>query len=317
MTPPVEFTSAIGPVIKRYLDLKRALGRRADSAQYILTQLDRFLTSGQSADLTLETFDGWASSIEHLAASTRRNWMRAVYRLCLFRRRDEPTCFLPDPSQFPPPQPRPRPYIFSENEIARILLASDALEPNPPSPLHRQVTRLALTLLYTAGLRRGELARLTLGDYDAAENVLLVRESKFYKSRLIPLSADAVVEIDRYLDDRLRPRFPCGIESSLLLHCHGGPTGYSGPGLSDLLRRLFRRAGIRTSSGSSPRVHDLRFTFAVHVMLRWYRAGVDVQARLPALSIYMGHASIVCTLYFLTFLAAITQAASERQCGRA
>jgi integrase len=154
--------------------------------------------------------------------------------------------------------------------------------------------------------------RLTLGDYDSPGQVLLVRKTKFYKSRLVPLSADAIVEIDHYLLDRLQPCFPCDDDSPLLLHRHGALTGYSGMGLGDLLRKLFPTAGIRNRAGRSPRVHDLRFTFAVHALLRWYRAGVDVQARLPALSTYMGHASIQSTQYYLTFFDAITQTAGER-----
>jgi integrase len=312
MTAPVVFASVLGPLITRYLDLKRALGRRADNLQYILTQLDRFLASCDAEELNQETFAAWSVYIAHLAANTRRQRMRAVYHLCLFRRRYNPSCFVPDPSQFPPLQPRPLPHIFSEVEITRLLLATDTLEPNPPSPLHRVVARLAITLLYTSGLRRGELARLTLSDYDRAGQVLLIRETKFYKSRLVPLSADAVVEIDCYLEQRLRPGFPGGADAPLLLHHHGSPTGYTGTGLGHLVRKVIRTTGIRTGAGRAPRVHDLRFTFAVHALLRWYRAGVDVQARLPALSTYMGHSSLVSTQYYLVFFDAIAQAASER-----
>jgi integrase len=312
MTAPVVFASVLGPIIARYLDLKRALGRRADNLQYVLAQLDRFLASRNAKDLNRETFAAWCSVFEHLAANTRRQWMRVVYHLCLFRRRYEPSCFVPDPSQFPPRQPWPLPYIFSESEITRLLLATDALKPNALSPLHRPVARLAICLLYTAGLRRGELARLTLSDYDAAEHVLLIRETKFYKSRLVPLSGDAVVEIDHYLAQRLNPGFPKGADAPLLLHHHGGLAGYTGAGLGELVRKVIRTAGIRTSAGRPPRVHDLRFTFAVHALLRWYRAGVDVQARLPALSAYMGHSSLVSTQHYLVFFDAIAQAASER-----
>lgn len=312
MTAPIEFASALGPLIRRYLELKRALGRRADDLRYVLGRFDRFLASCNADDLNQETFAAWCLSIAHLATNTRRQWMRIVYRLCLFRRRHAPSCFVPDPSQFPPRQPCPLPYIFSEGEITRLLLATDTLKPNAPSPLHRPVARLAITLLYTAGLRRGELARLTLSDYDTAEHVLLIRETKFYKSRLVPLSADALVEIERYLAQRLRPGFPKGTDAPLLLHHHGGLTGYTGTGLGELVRKVIRTAAIRTGTGRTPRVHDLRFTFAVHALLRWYRAGVDVQARLPALSAYMGHSSLVSTQHYLVFFDAIAQAASER-----
>ena len=82
--------------------------------------------------------------------------------------------------------------------------------------------------------------------------------------------------------------------------------------LGALLRNVIRTAAIRTGAGRSPRVHDLRFTFAVHALMRWYRAGIDVQARLPALSTYMGHSSLVSTQHYLVFFDAIAQAASER-----
>ena len=99
----------------------------------------------------------------------------------------------------------------------------------------------------------------------------------------------------------------------LLVHNHGERfRGYTGEGLGILLRKVIRRTGIRTSQGRSPRVHDLRFTFAAHALLRWYRAGIDVQARLPALATYLGHVSIVSTEYYLTFLKATAEAASER-----
>ncbi len=297
------FVSAIGPVIVRYVVLKRALGRQFDTQQHILTQLDRFLASSHASDLTAESFAAWCSSIQHVTAGARRQRMRAVYHLCLFRQRSEPTCFVPEPSQFPPPQPRPRPHIFSEAEIVQLLHATEVLQPNAPSPLHRQVARLAIVLLYTTGLRRREIVRLTLGDWDATDRVLLVRESKFHKSRLAPLSADAVIEMERYLEDRRRPGFPCDAGAPLLLTRHGALTAYSGGGFGLLMHRLFRQADVRTAAGRPPRVHAL---------LRWYRAGVDVQTRLPALTAYMGHGSIVSTQYYLTFFDAVAQAASER-----
>ena len=304
--------SALASVIDRFVALKRALGRQFDTGSYRLGRLDRFLASQQPPDLTAETFSAWCSSLRHLAASTRLGSLMTVYNLCLYRRRTEPGCFLPDPSQFPPSQPRRAPHIFSESEISRLLAAPEALTPNPLSPLHRQVARLAVVLLYTTGLRRGELVKLTLGDYDPKEQALFVRDSKFHKSRLLPLSSDAVIEMEQYLVERRRPGFPCGGEAPLLLNSHGGLTGYSGGGLGILMRKLFRRAGIRNADGRPPRVHDLRFTFAIHALLRWYRAGVDVQVCLPALSTYMGHVSIVSTQYYLTLLEPVTQAANER-----
>ena len=138
--------------------------------------------------------------------------------------------------------------------------------------------------------------RLTLGDYDQAARVFHIRQTKFDKSRLVPLSSDGAIELDRYLKARHKIGAPRHADSPLLVHNHGGRfRGYTGAGFGQLLRHVIRTAGIRTSKGRAPRIHDLRFTFAVQALLRWYRAGVDVQARLPALSTYLGHVSVVST----------------------
>jgi site-specific recombinase XerD len=205
------------------------------------------------------------------------------------------------------------PYIFSEADVARSIAVAGGLAPHKASPLRREVARVSLVILYTAGLRRGELVRLTLGDYEETDQVLHVRQSKFYKSRLVPLSADAAKELHRFLAARRQFGAPCDADAPLLVHNHGARfRAYTGAGLGQLLRGVIREAGIRTSRGRPPRVHDLRFSFAVHALLRWYRAGVDVQTRLPALATYLGHVSVVSTQYYLIFMAATAEAASER-----
>jgi integrase/recombinase XerD len=313
MKQPETFLSPIGPLLARYLARKRALGRRAVAMAYLLRYLDRFLASRQAADLTRETFTAWAESMTSLQAGTQRARLRAVYHFCLFRRLENPHSFVPDPSQFPPAGPRPLPYTFSEVEILRLLTATESLAEHGASPLRREVARVGIAILYTTGLRRGELVRLTFGDYDQTAQVFHVRRTKFDKSRLVPLSADTTRELDRYLSAHRQCRAPRDSEAPLLVHHHRGRfRGYTGAGFGHLLKEVMRAAGIRTSQGRVPRIHDLRFTFAVQALSRWYRAGVDVQARLPALATYLGHVSVVSTQYYLTFWKATAVAAGER-----
>lgn len=313
MTRHPPFQSRLGPTMARYVALKRALGRRGDSVEYILGYLDRFLVSRQADDVTRETVVAWADSMTHLSGTTRRNRLRAVYHFCLFRHRDDPRVYVPDPTQFPAAVPRPWPHIFSEADIVRLLATANALPAHAASPLHREVARIALVILYTTGLRRGELVRLTLRDYDPVAQVLHIRETKFYKSRLVPLSVDAAAEVDRYLLARQTHRAPSQAEAPLLAHCHGAWfRSYTGTALGQLLHKVMRTAGLRTVQGRVPRVHDLRFTFAVQALWRWYRAGTDVHARLAALATYMGHGSIRSTQYYLTFFPPTVEAASER-----
>ena len=313
MNQPDTFTSPIAPLITRYLAVKRALGRRAVATAHILGYLDRFLISCEASDLTRETFAAWNESMAYLQGSTRRERLRIVYHFCLFRRREDPCAFVPDPTQFPSQGPRRLPYIFSEAEIVRLLAAAEKLAAHKASPLHSNVARVGIVILYTTGLRRGELVRLTLSDYDAADRVLRVRQTKFDKSRLVPLSADAVMELDRYLTVRRKCGAPFDVFSPLLVNTQWKRfRGYTGAGFGHLLRKVIRTAGIKTPQGRAPRVHDLRFTFTVHALLRLYRRCVDVQARLSALATYLAHTSVLSTQYYLTFLQATAEAASER-----
>lgn len=319
MTSTDAFESAIAAVISRYIALKRALGRSFQKEIYVLGRLDRCLAEQDEPDLTLASFTVWSREIEHMAVSERRQRLRIVYRFCKFRRQGEPGAFVPDPEQFPPAQPRPRPYIFTHAEILRLLEVAGRFEAKPQSPLYPQVARVSVVLLYTAGLRRGEVVRLTLGDYESKDGTLLVRDTKFHKSRLLPLSDEAVREMESYLDVRDHPAFPSVSGSPLLLNGYRGLSGYSHGGFGSMMRRLFREAGVHTPSGRPPRAHDLRFTFAVHALLRWYRSGVDLSSRLPILSRYMGHVSVVSTQYYLSLLGAVVEAANlkfDRHCAR-
>lgn len=306
------FDSSLGATLAAYLAIKRALGRRFSGEADVLRHLDRFVARQQcrSRVLTARIFSAWVLTLSHLTPTVRRNRMRIVRNFCLYLRRRRPNCFVPDKSGFPAPHSPARPHIFTEAQILKVLSAARDLPRPANSPLCPEVFRIAVVLLYTAGLRRGELVRLLLSDYDPLERTLLVRESKFHKSRLVALSADAANEMHRYL--AARRRFPHGGQQHLLVNRHGDLHAYSGGSFGHGMRQLFQRAGVRTALGRIPRVHDLRHTYAVHALLRWYRAGVDVQAKLPALATSMGHVSVASTAYYLRFLEPVAEAASHR-----
>jgi integrase len=139
-----------------------------------------------------------------------------------------------------------------------------------------------------------------------------VRKTKFHKSRLLPLSADGTLELEGHLQARHAQRLPVSAETPLIWNGRHGGKAYTGVGFGDVLRDLFRRVGIRKPNGDRPRVHDFRHTFACHALLRWYRSGEDVQAKLPMLATYMGHVSIASTQYYLHLIEPLANAASER-----
>lgn len=302
--------SSLGSKITAYLTLKKALGRRFAAETNVLVHLDRFLVGHRIRALSPGAFTAWSMTLDHLTPTVRRKRMRIVRNFCLYLRRSDRDHFVPDPAGFPAHQAPRRPHIFSEAQVAKLLRVATSLPSWTTSLLRAAVLRIAVVLLYTTGLRRGELVRLAISDYDATEQTLLVRQSKFHKSRIVALSRSTALEMERYL--RARRRFPHGVDAPLLVTNHGGVKAYSGGGLGVAMHRLFQMAGIHTSTGRVPRTHDLRHTYAVHALLRWYRAGVDVQAKLPALAIAMGHVSIASTAYYLAFLEPVAAAASAR-----
>jgi integrase len=177
--------------------------------------------------------------------------------------------------------------------------------------LRGTATRLAIILLYTTGLRRGELLRLTPADYAPSAETLLIRASKFHKSRLLPLPGDVAAEVARSLAFHQA----AGLANDVPLLC--GPykkhdQAYSSTQLKQNLDRLLSLAGIKKNDGRLPRIHDFRFSFAVNALLRWYSDGVDVQAKLPFLAAWMGHVSILSTFHYLRFVEPLRSLANRR-----
>ena len=260
MSASAAFVSMLAPVIARFVSLKQALGRGYDGERRVLAHLDRFLArlGPDSADLTCETFEAWCRTLTHLRTGGRRSRMRVVRNLCLYRRRTEATCFVPDPALFPPLHQPVRPYLFTDAEVAQLIRAAATFAPTAGSPLRPHVMRLSVVLLYTTGLRRGELVELRLGDLDGMEQTLWVRASKFHKSRLLPLSADVSGELPRYLAARGSAAMPNDGAAPLLCHRQRGGPGYTGSGLREGICHLLRTTGIRTPAGHLPRVHDFR-----------------------------------------------------------
>jgi integrase/recombinase XerD len=314
MNATTAFQSSLAPEMVRYIALKQALGRSFKTSSAILLTLDRFLcTLGMpSPDLTAETFKRWCQTLESLCTTVRLAQMRVVRNFCLYRRRTAPACFVPDPTQFPHARPAVTPYIFSDLEVARLLSYSTVIANSVRSPLRRAATRLAIILLYTTGLRRGELLRLSAQDYDAAAQTLLIRASKFHKSRILPLPGDVAAEVARFLKERRAVRPPLPAAAPLIWSPHGGGRAYSSKQLTHNLHILLKHAGIEKPDGRLPRIHDFRFSFAVNALIRWYHNGVDVQAKLPFLAAYLGHVSVLSTYYYLRLVEPLRTLASTR-----
>lgn len=298
----------------RYIEHMKVMGRGFVHDTWRINRLCLFLAEREAADLDPVLFEQWCRTDQHLCANVRRIYQRSVRKLCLYRQRTDLDCFVPDATRFPRPQPVRAPVILTPSQIAELLSATKMLRRHGSAPLRPAMLRLAVVLLYTAGLRRGELLRLRLGDIDIKNGTALIRDTKFYKSRLVPLSMDAQRELRAYLEHRLAA--PWNLSSDApLIGGHRNTTvihEYCGFAIGDSMRKLCIAANIRDANARLPRVHDFRHSFAVQALLRWYRDGGDVQSFLPKLAMYMGHQSIASTAYYLHWIPEVARTASNQ-----
>lgn len=306
---PPAFAGQATAYIRHY----RALGLHYRHVEHILSSLGRYLAAEGALDLDGLHFERWRQSRASLHSNARRKAEQIVRRFSLYRRRSEPTAFVPSADTFSPLRPTIRPVIIEPEQIMGMLAVAQQLPPVRRSPLRPAVARVATVLLYTTGLRVGELLRLRVEDIDEGGALLQVRQSKFHKSRLVPLSDSAQVEVAQYLKQRAMLAVTSSASGPFLCNRYGGGLRpYSAPGIGSMMRRLFRSAAVRDSEGRVPRIHDLRHSFAVQSLIRSYRAHGDPQALLPKLAIYLGHVSVESTMHYLKLVPAVAQLASTR-----
>lgn len=200
------------------------------------------------------------------------------------------------------------PYVYSEDEVKRLLEATAAIKLRNLSPLS---CRTMLLLLYGTGLRISEALGLDLVDVDLDDSLLRVRDTKFYKNRLVPIGPDLTRAMAQYALVRKR-QGPTTPEAPFLLTRQGKRLSRAGAELT--FKRLRERAHVYRADGSryQPRLHDFRCAFAVTRLVRWYREGADVQRLLPQLATYLGHVHIAGTQRYLTMTPELLRLAGRR-----
>ncbi len=201
-----------------------------------------------------------------------------------------------------------RPYIYTDDDVVRLIGAVDALR---TARIERCSLRTLLLLLLGTGLRLGEALHLTMGDVDLEQSLLIVRQSKFYKTRLVPIGADLTQVLRLYIDAQ-HPVRGADPGTPLLVGRDYGPL--TGDGIRKAFARLRSMAGVRRNDDlpNLPRLHDFRASFAVRRLTAWYRDGADVQTLLPLLSTYLGHVSIAATQIYLPLTPELLVEASAR-----
>ncbi len=214
----------------------------------------------------------------------------------------------PLPLAIPKRPPAFQPYIYSHAELRRILDSTESCR-RPRSDLDVPVMRSLLLLMYGTALRTSEALSLTIGDVDLRGATLTIRDSKFFKTRLVPIGPKTVQVLAEYAGRHTsskKPDAPFFVGwNSKQIPIHKFERAF---------KQIRLHAGLHRKGGPryQPRLHDLRHTSAVHRLTRWYREGKDVQKLLPQLSVYMGHARLAATQAYLTMTPELLHEASLR-----
>ena len=316
MTPPWQgFQSPLARPITQFLAAKRALGCRFDNEDRMLRLLDRYLIEKAVPSI----LDITADCLEQFLASRPRTEPRGYNNLlCTVRRLFD---WLVDQQELPvsPLRARPRretarrlPFLYDQATIQLLLKFAATLPDNPRCRQRGSTYATIFSLLAGLGLRIGEVSRLRCDDVDLQRDVLLVRNSKFGKSRLVPFGPRLAARLRTYSELRER-RLGLAIPQTPFFTWNGRSAVHT-----NSIRNVFRdeflpRHSLNVPSGTRrPCVHGLRHTFAVRTLLRWYREGVDPNARLNHLSTFLGHLNPHSTAVYLTITSELLQAANQR-----
>jgi integrase len=311
---PAPYGSVLGGFMRDHVTLMRNRGYQYEAQAHWLLRFDRFLQSHpELADEPLETMlSHWAAAKptrNHAAECQKlgRILTKARHRL---NPNISPKRFNPRPEREVALEHR-RPHIFSPADIRHMLKVARSY-PSPHAPLRPLTLYTMILLAYCAGLRRSEIARLDLGDVDLRSGTITIRETKFYKTRILPQSDSVMTELRVYLDARRHAGAPQDLQSGLLWQSHF--EGHHTPEtVTKMITNVMRRAEFKPPSGrTGPRVHDLRHSMVVNRILEWYRSGINPQDRLHFLSTYLGHRDINSTLVYITVTQDLLQEASER-----
>jgi integrase/recombinase XerD len=290
-----------------YLAVRRALGYKLKYAEKLLTQFIAYLEEFGEETISTERSLAWATLPK---GAEQGSW--AYYRLSAVRcfathlKSIDPATEIPATGLLPRPRPQTVPYIYSEEQITALLEATGTL-----STPHRAATyRTLVGLLAATGMRVGEAIRLDRDDLNSKAELIVVRDTKFGKSRELALRTSTAAALRRYLRRTDRPASETSTDA-LLVSTTGARLHYQT--VHWTFTQLLDRTGIQSRSiRSRPRLHDLRHTFAVHTILDGYRGDGEIEGRLAALSTYLGHVGPSSTYWYLSAAPELMELAAER-----
>ena len=311
------FTGEFGTLAESYIKLQQSIGKNYDK-KIVLAQFNRFLKSQSIEkihDITKSHIQDWDSTMSSCNNESRK---RKLYILKQFFEyscdmevvNHNPVCdFLVN--SFGRSRKSFKPYIYTHDEITQLLLGAKKLAPNYMFTIKPQTLHMIIILLYGLGLRIGEALRFTIKDVDLHQKTLFIRNSKFYKDRIIPFGPKVGEHLKNYLDLRCKQFKSVRLDDPLFItrRC----AFIRNRTIQYVFWDVLKAAKIVVPQGQRrPRLHDLRHTFAVHRLLHWYKEGINVQDKLPLLSTFMGHVDIYSSQVYLTITDDILIEANNR-----
>ena len=286
--------SPLRSALASYIALRRSLGFKLERAEKLLGQFVSYCEAAGAEVVTTELALAWAE----LPEGASRQW--EACRLSVVRGFARYLAFVDERTEVPPADLLPEgshrasPYLYSEAEVCSLMAAAGVF----PSPLRKATFSTIVGLLYVSGMRVGEALRLDRDDVDLEACFVLVRRSKFNKSRELPVHTSTALALRSYAELR-DSVFPCPRSDAFFVSLAGTRLLYCNFHFAFLA--MVSAAGLsRRSRACRPRPHDLRHSFAVSTLVAWYRDGADVEARLPQLSTYLGHVHPGNTYWYLS-----------------
>ena len=298
--------------VREYLILRRSLGFKLHETGKLLPAFVRFLEKHRTTYITTRLALAWAQQPSTVQPAEWAHRLSVVRIFARHRSATDPRTQIPPPGLLPFQPKRARPYLYSEEEIRRLLHAALQL----PYRLERGKLRpwiyyCLFGLLYVSGLRLGEARNLELQDVDLKAGVLTIRGAKFGKTRLVPLHASTCAVLAGYLARRQRHWAGRAVSSYLFVSNWGNRL--DGGEIHRTFYALSRQIGLRGPFDShGPRLHDIRHRFATNTLLQWYRSGQDPERRLPLLSAYLGHVHVSDTFWYLSACPELMREAMSR-----
>jgi integrase len=308
--------STMHEVLAQYIGMRRALGAKLREPAVRLSQFVDFLKNQGAEFITTELALRWAMQPKHAERATWARRLSIVRRFAMWLHAADPRTQVPPHRLIGGRGRRNPPHIYTDDELQRLIAEAFRLRSRKRLRAHTYTTLIGL--LAATGLRPGEVLALTRSDVDLQNGILSIRESKFGKSRFVPIHKSTSAALVRYANRR--DELDLRRQTDAFFITESGL-----PLLPSAVRRTFgkvslaaglRAGGTRHRIGRGPRLQDFRHTFATRRLIDWYRAGLDVERELPKLSTYLGHSDVAHTYWYISADPELLRLAQKFLCGR-